>query len=212
MKHINHPDTHAVTMHKDRRSHAGRPDAGHVIPFPAEPAPYPHATGSTYLEAPFRRLMEPVLHRARAASAFAGCMVLELEGSQEIEETFGEELAGALAAAVEFRLLESLRCVDVVHPLESNEFLILIDCLEDECGAGDIAGRLLEQCDAPFDIAGMRLTLQGRIGMALYPTDAVDPGTLLRCACVARREAALEGSDCHYFAPDPHCGAYRCGE
>ena len=66
-----------------------------------------------------------------------------------------------------------------------------------------IARRLLAHCTGSYQIGEVRMSMKGRIGMALYPNDTDEPDTLLRYARVALRETCpRRGEHCHFFAPE----------
>jgi diguanylate cyclase (GGDEF)-like protein len=182
-----------------------------IIPFPDEPAARPQPATSTKgprifslpLRQALREAIEPVLYRARTGNKQAGCLVLEIDSYSEIEETFGYQLAEEFSAQLENRLVESLRDEDVVYQVAQNEFVILLDSIEDPCDAAGIARRLYEHCTGIYQNNGVRLSMKGRIGMSLYPTDSSEPETLLRYARVALREDLPQHSEhCHFFAEE----------
>ena len=198
-------DTTAQRRHSDQVER----NAARVIPFPDEPAPKPDTgtTGPRIFSLPLRQAlhetMDPVLRRARTTNTQAGCLVLEIDSYREIEETFGYQVAEEFSALFENRLLESLRNDDVVYQSANNEFVILLDRLEQPRDAADIAERLLKHCTGIYHSSGLRLAMKGRIGMALYPTDSSEPETLLRYARVALREDRPQHSGhCHFFADE----------
>ena len=202
-------DVPRAELHPDRR-HSDQPrvDNPRVIPFPAEQSPLlERATGPRMfglkLRQALRESMEPVLRRARTTNTLAGCLVLELENYREIEETFGHQLADQLSELLEIRLAELLRSEDIVYRVAHNEFVILLDRLARRRDAARIAEHLVAHCTGGYHIAGLRLTMKGRIGMAVYPSDATDAETLLRYARVALREACPQrGEQCHFFSPE----------
>jgi len=197
--------------HGRRRTDQEAADTASVIPFPAEPiSPFraeAETTGPRIFSLPLRKALReavaPVLRRARAAGELAGCLVLELDSYREIEETFGHQLAEELSSLVEQRLVESLRPDDVVYQVAHNEFVILLDRLEQREQVANIAERLLAHCTGGYHIADVRLAMKGHIGMAVYPHDTTEPDTLLRYARVALREACPQrGEHCRFFIPE----------
>ena len=198
-------DQPPVKLHKHQPGSNAR-----IIPFPEEKGPRPRpATGTTGprifslpLRQALREAMEPVLQHARTSNKHAACLVLELDSYREIEETYGHQLAEEIGNLVETRLLESLRDEDVVYQVAHNEFVILLDRLNQRDEAAHIAERLLAHCTGGYHIAEIRLAMKGRIGMALYPTDTDEPDTLMRYARVALREACPQrGEHCQFFNP-----------
>ena len=182
-----------------------------IIPFPEEKAPRQRpdtgTTGPRIFSLPLRQAlreaMEPVLQHARTSNKQAGCLVLEIDSYREIEETFGYQLAEEFSALFEYRLVESLRDEDVVYQIDHNEYVILLDCIEERGDAASIAERLFKHCTGIYQSSGVRLPLKTRIGMALYPTDSAEPETLLRYARVALREDLPQHSEhCHFFAAE----------
>jgi diguanylate cyclase (GGDEF)-like protein len=206
---IEQRDVQRTEAHPDRRrSDQPRADTSRVIPFPSEPGRPPQpATGPRMFGLRLRQAlgetMEPLLRRARTTNTFAGCLVLELENYREIEETFGHQLADELSALLEVQLPEVLRGEDIVFRMAHNEFVILLDRLAQRRDAARIAEQLVAHCTGGYHIAGMRLAMKGRVGMAVYPSDTTDPETLLRYARVALREACPQrGEQCQFFAPE----------
>lgn len=198
----------AATAPLHRRTDGEATDTTHVIPFPAEPASPSRTAEETSgprvfslpLRKALRETMQPVLHRARLANALAGCLVLELEGYREIEETFGHEPAEELGSRVEERLVESLRAEDVVYQVGQTQFVILLDCPERREQIAQIGRRLLDHCTGGYHIADVHVSVKGRIGMAVFPHDSADPDTLLRYARIALREVRPQhGEHCQFF-------------
>jgi diguanylate cyclase (GGDEF)-like protein len=193
-----------------RRTDQHPDNAARIIPFPTDltqkSRPATDTAGPTIFSLPLRKVlseaMEPLLRRSRAANEHAACLVLELDSYREIEETYGHQLAEELGKLVETRLLESLRDEDVVYQIAHNEFVILLDRIKQRDEIAEIAERLLAHCTGGYHIADLRLAMKGRIGMALYPTDATEPDTLLRYARVALRETCPQrGELCRFFTP-----------
>ena len=194
-----------------RRSDQQLMEVADVIRFPEEPVvkqQSPKAVpGPLILSLPLREVlresMEPLLRRARAANELAACLVLELDSYREIEETFGHQLAEQLSGLVESRLVSSLRSEDVVYQVAYNEFVILIDRFTQRDEVEGIAKRLIAHCTGSYQIGDVRMSMTGRIGMAIYPLDTDEPDTLLRYARVALRETCpRRGEHCHFFAAE----------
>ena len=175
-----------------------------VIPFPGGGANRgATAPPETALPDAFEAAITPVLQRARAAGRPAALLVLRLGEYRLIEETHGHPLAAALIELVLDRARQCLRPEDVLHRVGRDELAIALDRLENTEEALTIAERLLAHCTGVYLLAGLRLRLHARIGIALYPDDAAQPEKLLRYARVALRETALERtSQCQLFSSE----------
>jgi PAS domain S-box-containing protein len=65
--------------------------------------------------------------------------------------------------------------------------------------AAHVANEIRESLRAPFDLNGQQAVLTASIGIAMYPDDAVDPGTLVKYADTAMVRAKEAGRDGYRF-------------
>jgi len=67
--------------------------------------------------------------------------------------------------------VDSLRGADTVARLGGDEFGILLEGMQDDVRATDVAERMMAALSAPFSIEGKELSIGGSIGIAFGDLD-----------------------------------------
>ncbi|QJE02505.1 diguanylate cyclase [Massilia forsythiae] len=111
-----------------------------------------------------RERVEEALARCRRAGCALGCLYLDIDKFKEVNDTLGH--AGGDAALVEFsrRLKDCVRQTDLVARLAGDEFVILLEGLEQPAEAERVAGKIIQAMEAPFDLNGTPRRVTTSIG------------------------------------------------
>ncbi|CAH0242835.1 Cyclic di-GMP phosphodiesterase Gmr [Massilia sp. Bi118] len=128
-------------------------------------------------------------------------LFITLDRFKVINDSLGPALGDELLRQFSTRLVRSLHHRDSLGRLGGDEFaLILTTKPEDkEEEAASVANEVREALRPPFDLNGQQAALTASIGIAMYPDDAVDPGTLVKYADVAMVRAREAGRDGYRF-------------
>ncbi len=118
---------------------------------------------------------------------------LDIDHFKAINDTLGHPIGDGLLQAIARRLQDSLRDTDTVARLGGDEFAIVQTAIATPLDAIELAGRLSEQIEQPFDIDGHQIVIGTSIGIALAPQDSVDADQLLKCADLALYRAKSDG-------------------
>lgn len=114
-----------------------------------------------------------------------GCIaLLDLDGFKEINDTLGHHSGDVLLRAVGPRLNSVVPATGLLARLGGDEFAIMLTWVSRE-ETKRWAKKLLEALQQPFEVGGIKLQISGSLGIACYPDDGKDIGTLMRCADVA---------------------------
>lgn len=98
------------------------------------------------------------------------------------------------------KLKLSLRGGDTLARIGGDEFVAVIDELEQLENSHTVLSRLLEAAAQVIDVDGNRLKVTASIGVTFYPHNNCSPDHLLRCADQAMYKAKQLGKDCwHVF-------------
>jgi diguanylate cyclase (GGDEF)-like protein len=116
-------------------------------------------------------------------------LLLDVDHFKEINDTLGHTAGDFLLQRVADRLNSLSRPGDLVSRLGGDEFAVLLTGLESAAEAGPAAERLLGLLAEPVVYEGMRLSVEGSVGVACYPADAPAADELLRRAEVAMYQA-----------------------
>jgi diguanylate cyclase (GGDEF)-like protein len=110
--------------------------------------------------------------------------VLNIDRFAMINNALGYAVGDRLLREVGERISNLERPPIMVARLWGDHFAFLLEIAGEDC-ARRFAGAVLEQLRDPITLDGQRLDIGGSIGIALYPQDGLDAGTLLRRAELA---------------------------
>jgi diguanylate cyclase (GGDEF)-like protein len=160
---------------------------------------------------PNRRLFmdraEWAIERARRADIKLAMLHLVFDGFKRVVDTLGPKTGDEVLKQVAQRLTKNIRGADVVghDPMDaeswidvfrvgSADFTVLAPSVRSITDAATIGQRLIEAMREPLDADGNEIYLSPSIGVAGYPDDGLDTGTLLKRAVGASSQALAQGS------------------
>jgi diguanylate cyclase (GGDEF)-like protein/PAS domain S-box-containing protein len=150
----------------------------------------------------FREHLEQSLKWIRRGQRLA-VLYLDIDQFKSVNDTLGHPVGDELLKAVASRLRSCLRETDIVARLGGDEFAIIQTAVEDPTDVSNLAKRLHQAIQAPFDLAGHHLVTNTSIGIALAPYDGTDPDQLLKNADLAMYGAKADGRGTYrFFEPD----------
>lgn len=120
--------------------------------------------------------------RACKESEQVAVLYLDLDRFKEVNDTLGHATGDALLKAVASRLRGCVRAGDMIFRLGGDEFAILQLGLKEEKSACDLAERIKDVFNAPFEANGHQLAMRVSVGIAIAPTDGTEAEELLRNA------------------------------
>ncbi len=129
------------------------------------------------------------LDRADREGNSVGLLLIDLDHFKEINDTLGHAAGDEVLRTVAERLKRALRRADLVARLGGDEFAVLVCGMPTAERAETIARELLPLLAEPVDHEGLRLAVEGSIGVAVYPDDGTTIDDLLRRADVALYQA-----------------------
>ncbi|MEM1403201.1 MAG: EAL domain-containing protein [Pseudomonadota bacterium] len=129
-------------------------------------------------------------HIAEYPDRGATMFLLDLDKFKDVNDTLGHHVGDQLLKEIGPRLSHVDELGDLVaYRLGGDEFvLLLLRSLESD-EAAQLGRDILEAVRQTFVIDDLSLTIDGSIGVSVYPRDGLDSHDLLRCADVAMYEA-----------------------
>ncbi|MBI2305825.1 MAG: PAS domain S-box protein [Rhodocyclales bacterium] len=147
--------------------------------------------------------MKQALAQAHRARHMLAICYLDLDGFKPINDNFGHDTGDHVLVEVAARLQDCLRASDTVSRVGGDEFVLLLQGIDDldECKLA--LARILGEIARPMTVDGHDIRLSGSLGVALYPKDDADSDTLLRHADQAMYLAKQGGRNrFHLFDPE----------
>jgi diguanylate cyclase (GGDEF)-like protein len=157
-------------------------------------------TGVANRRALLTRIEYEVARHTRAQRSFA-VLMLDLDGFKDLNDRFGHAAGDELLRDVAGALQSATRGQDTVARLGGDEFGIALAGLATPAEAEDVARKLTDALEAPFQLDGIDIALGGSIGIAAYPDHGDQPDQLLRRAEVAMYVAKAARAPFELYAP-----------
>lgn len=152
------------------------------------------------------RLMDTLRH-ARASKSLVAIMVLDIDRFKFVNDSLGHTAGDRILQILADRVNKQVRTSDCVGRVEAeglspevarvggDEFALLLPRVAHPTDAGRVAQRVLEAIPESIDVDGQRVSLNGSIGISIFPLDGEDPEALLRQADRAMSHAKSQGGD-----------------
>lgn len=123
-----------------------------------------------------RRLLEFRLEQALAhAKRFKrnlAILFIDIDYFKRINDTYGHDVGDALLKVVAARLGSAIRDVDTVSRISGDEFVIVLDELNDMNDANIVAGKIVHLFKEHVEVLGKRVSMSVSIGVAAFGQDS----------------------------------------
>lgn len=144
-------------------------------------------TGLVNRESLFQRLNKRIEGARRAGDKTFAVLFIDLNGFKAINDRFGHDVGDRVLVLVAARLKQRMRETDVVARYAGDEFVVLLEGIENRAAAESVrrkAGQALREPLAGEDMAGLHdlPPLGGAVGVALYPDDGRNAEALVQHA------------------------------
>nr|WP_314636755.1 EAL domain-containing protein [uncultured Janthinobacterium sp.] len=147
------------------------------------------------------RLQHALLRAARDREQLA-ILFIDLDRFKNVNDTLGHHVGDELLQKVAGQLTARLREGDTLARLGGDEFIVLLERIDGEYGATQVAEKLVTMFEQPFTVADHELFVTCSVGISLYPDDALDLNMLIRNADVAMYQAKARGRNGYrFYAP-----------
>lgn len=150
----------------------------------------------------FNDCIAAAIAKARKTQQPFAVLFCDLDHFKTINDSLGHEVGDRLLRIVGSRLRAAVRDRDTVCRMGGDEFVALLEHCDPEAASG-AASHIIRRLSEPYGIDTHTLNVGVSVGIALYPRDGADVGTLLRAAdtAVYAAKAAGRGS-WRFFAPE----------
>lgn len=127
--------------------------------------------------------------------------MVDLDGFKLINDQHGHAAGDRVLEIVGSRLSAHIRGEDTVARLGGDEFAIVLEDLESDGIATEIAHKLIQAIAPPIELMGAMVSVTASIGIAFSTPSENSPGNLLRSADEALYLAKKAGKNtCRIFA------------
>ena len=142
------------------------------------------------------RLTRAIGDASRKKSSL-GLLFIDLDNFKNFNDSMGHGFGDQILIAVANRLTNCAREIDTVARLSGDEFIMIIEDIDDQDTLDILCHRILDSMKAPWEVMGRNVFLTASIGTSMYPHDGVEPGELILKADAAMYEAKRGGRNAH---------------
>ena len=147
----------------------------------------------------FGQLLNHAIQSARRHQRQLAVFFIDLDRFKTINDSLGHEAGDQLLQEMAKRFKQSLRAVDIVGRLGGDEFIILIEEMDELSQIANVAHKILSTAIKPIVLLGEECRVTASIGISIYPKDGEDEQTLMKNADMAMYFAKEEGKNNYQF-------------
>ncbi len=141
----------------------------------------------------FRERLNQAVLLAKRTSSIMAVIFVDLDAFKYVNDTIGHEGGDDLIFMVSQKLSCTLRKSDSVSRFGGDEFLIMVNNINNTDDICKIADKIMNVFKAPFTVRGQEIYISASAGIAVYPYDGEDADTLIRNADIAMYQAKSKG-------------------
>lgn len=154
--------------------------------------------------------VEQAIAAARETHHHLALLFIDLDQFKRINDSLGRSAGDAVLREVAERLRGAVRPRDTVARISGDEFVILINDIEERSDLPGRASAILRALEAPFQVAGREMNITASLGIAVHPGNGDDYDTLLRNADIAMyRAKQLGANNFRFYTEDMNEAALR---
>ena len=161
-------------------------------------ANYDHLTGLPNRSLLLERVKHAMEHSNRHGKSIA-LFFIDLDRFKQVNDSLGHAFGDLLLTEITQRLTKVLRADDTVARIGGDEFVVLLESFKSNVHLGNIAQKIIDSIEEPFQLKKNIVSIGASIGIAMYPEDATDSDKLLRNADVAMYHAKQLGRNNFQF-------------
>ncbi len=137
--------------------------------------------------------------RAERSRRKVAVLFIDLDNFKNINDTLGHDVGDELLRQVARRLSDCVRIEDTIARQGGDEFIVLLDSLEDGRAASLVAQKVLNALRQPFPLGATEQHVSGSVGIAVYPEDGRDAQTLMKNADTAMFHGKSLGKNTYQY-------------
>ncbi|WP_170287353.1 putative bifunctional diguanylate cyclase/phosphodiesterase [Halioglobus maricola] len=126
-------------------------------------------------------------------------MFMDLDDFKNVNDSFGHQGGDEFLQETAQRLISTVRTTDCVSRLGGDEFLIILESVDDAELMTSVASKILQEVKKPVAIGDSDIVVTASIGIAIAPDDGEDFDTICRQADIAMYHTKDSGRNNYHF-------------
>ena len=156
---------------------------------------------------------EEMIKRVSRESTYGALIFLDLDDFKNINDSLGHAAGDMVLRVTAQRLATCVRQTDTVGRYSGDEFVIVVDGIAQPSDAAEIARKIMTSVTEPHSLSEHDVIVSASIGIACFPNDGTDAGSLLKNADAAMYRSKENGrNQVSFFSSDMNAKAlYKLG-
>jgi len=150
----------------------------------------------------FEESVKHAIDRASKENKKLAILYLDLDNFKTVNDSLGHTVGDALLQSVAERLKKVIGSSDNISRQGGDEFLILLEDIENDESVKSVLVEILEEIDRPYRIDTHLLHTSLSIGVAIFPDDGETFHDLMQYSDLAMYEAKKSGRNRYHFFDD----------
>jgi len=143
----------------------------------------------------FKDRTDQMIKLAKRNGKFVSVIFIDLDNFKSVNDTIGHKGGDLLLKEAAQRLKSAVRKSDTVARFGGDEFMIMLNDMEDFDNIFKIVDKVMKIFLESFNIQGQDFLITGSAGIAMYPADGEDAETLIKNADTAMYKAKENGKN-----------------
>jgi len=131
---------------------------------------------------------------------YGAILMIDIDHFRTVNDSLGHTAGDELLQMAVTRMLSRVRQCDMLARVGGDEFVVVLEDLDDPLRAGTVARALIDELSQPFILSGGQDVFVGAsVGICILPEDGDDAAQILRNADAALHEAKAGGRATYRF-------------
>lgn len=142
-----------------------------------------------------QKAIDHAMAMARRKGRALAVLFVDLDGFKDVNDACGHESGDRVLQEIARRFAARTRDMDTVARIGGDEFVVVMEDLDDGRYAATLAGKLLGAAAEPLVVQGRTLEITASVGISVFPGDGDDAAALVRHADTAMYAAKAAGKN-----------------
>lgn len=147
----------------------------------------------------FNEILNKTIQHSKRYDKKIALLLVDFDRFKLINDNFGEKAGDHYLKIMGQRFMSILRAGDIIARLEGDEFMILLNDIEDPKIAGAVADKILFACKQPIIVKTDEISITASIGIAIFPYDGESLEDLQKHADIAMIKVKKEGGEGYQY-------------
>ena len=148
----------------------------------------------------FKNYLKQILSSNRKTDLGYGLMYIDLDGFKMINDSYGHTAGDEVLRQTGLRIQNSIRHSDKAYRIGGDEFAVILQGINSNNDAINVAGKIIEKIAQPIDCNGIECLLTASVGIVLQNSNMRNAEEMIDVADKAMYEAKRTGANKYHLA------------